>query len=464
MHDKQDIERLTPRQRDVLELLAKGLTNEDIAGVLGIAFATVRNHVTAVLSILEVTNRTEATACYLSAQARVTQADALLARPAIAVLPLVALDDTPRAATIASAITRDLTNLFARSTWFPVIAQVSTAGVRALGLTSQALGERLGARFLVDGALRMTEHEWLLDVQIDDCTTGHMLWTARYAFPLEDLFAHELEICATVVAHAYPVLVRHVQARLRRESEVRDLAAWELTHHGMDLCATRDRHANGVAIGNFERALALDSTLTLAYFGRGLAAYDAVLNQWGDVAAERDALADAAERCMTLAPHVGEGYYLQARYFQTRGDHQRAVPMLELAVSHNPSLAQGYALLAQTLHLSGRSDEALERMRQAMRLGPRAFVAGLANLHWMRNEYAEALSAAEDAVVVAPRYTFARVLAAVSAHHLGQHQRAHEHLTRLRRDYPPFDSASFGRIFGDVDAVSQIGRTLALMD
>ena len=53
-------ELLTPRQLEVLELLAKGLTNREIARVLEIAPGTAKNHVAAVLEALEVTNRTEA--------------------------------------------------------------------------------------------------------------------------------------------------------------------------------------------------------------------------------------------------------------------------------------------------------------------------------------------------------------------------------------------------------------------
>ncbi len=51
---------LTPRQREVGELLAKGLTNKEIARVLGISADTVKNHVAAILDVLDVTNRTEA--------------------------------------------------------------------------------------------------------------------------------------------------------------------------------------------------------------------------------------------------------------------------------------------------------------------------------------------------------------------------------------------------------------------
>lgn len=51
---------LTGRERDVLELLAAGLRNRAIADQLGLSEKTVRNHVSAVLLKLQVTDRTAA--------------------------------------------------------------------------------------------------------------------------------------------------------------------------------------------------------------------------------------------------------------------------------------------------------------------------------------------------------------------------------------------------------------------
>lgn len=51
---------LTPRQREVAELLVRGLTNREIGDVLGIRMGTVKNYVEAILAVLEVSNRTEA--------------------------------------------------------------------------------------------------------------------------------------------------------------------------------------------------------------------------------------------------------------------------------------------------------------------------------------------------------------------------------------------------------------------
>ena len=52
---------LTSREREVLELVAKGYSNQAIADELFITLKTVKTHVSNILSKLEVDDRTQAT-------------------------------------------------------------------------------------------------------------------------------------------------------------------------------------------------------------------------------------------------------------------------------------------------------------------------------------------------------------------------------------------------------------------
>jgi len=56
---------LTPRELQILELLAQGSTNKQIAGSLDISDNTVRHHVNSIMEKLQVSDRTEAVAMAL---------------------------------------------------------------------------------------------------------------------------------------------------------------------------------------------------------------------------------------------------------------------------------------------------------------------------------------------------------------------------------------------------------------
>ena len=60
LQEDPPVEKLTPRQAEVLESLSRGLTNKDIARQLGISDRSVDEHVEALLQKIGASNRTEA--------------------------------------------------------------------------------------------------------------------------------------------------------------------------------------------------------------------------------------------------------------------------------------------------------------------------------------------------------------------------------------------------------------------
>lgn len=57
--DKKRLCPLSPRKTEVLEAIVQGLSNKDIADALGISHQTVKNHITAILAELQVSDRTQ---------------------------------------------------------------------------------------------------------------------------------------------------------------------------------------------------------------------------------------------------------------------------------------------------------------------------------------------------------------------------------------------------------------------
>ncbi len=363
------VEKVSPRQRDVLQLTAKGLTNQEIGLVLGMSPETVRTHLSAIFARLHVSNRAEAAAAYAAwdastkpwmgtpphgrADASSTRVAEILSRPAIAILPMIALDHDPHTLPAAAGLSRDLVVLFSRWCWFPVIAHSSTRDVRALGDTNQEIGARLGARFLIDGSLRASSTTYRLNICVTDTLTGSVVWAQNFDFARYDLFVAQDQVCQAVVAAVYPCLVASVKETLPPFPHAADVDAWEVAHHAFTLHDRRDRESNQKAQAGFSIAIHRDPTLVLGHFGLGLSAFDIILNQWGPIGPEVDRLAGCADRCIELAPHMAEGYYLQARAQQSRGDPDRSIDLLEQAIGHNPSFALAHVLLPRCCSFRG---------------------------------------------------------------------------------------------------------------
>lgn len=458
------IDALSSRQREVLQLMARGQSNKEIAHHLGISAETARTHATSILARLGMSNRTEAAAAYLRwtgrAPARPDEelATRVLQRPAIAVLPISLSVESAAASSLAVALARELTTLLSRWCWFPVVAHAAASDPRALGDTSCAIGLRLGARFLVDGALHLGGDPWRLTVHVIDASTGFCVGSERCDLTEASWFSALDEVCSSIVAAVYPRLIATVGAEANEAAHV-DLPAWQLAHLALSAQERRDVASHRRADQALEAALARDGSLVLAHFGRGLGAYDTLLNQWGPPATAMDRLSRAAARCLELAPQHAEGYFLSARRLQASGEHARAQPLLRTAIERNPSFAPAYAVLAQTLLLTGDDDEGMRRMRQACRLDPRSFVTGLAVAHFIRGEYEEAHLEIERALASNPRYPFAHAVAAASCWWLGDAKQAARHATDLSELAADFDAAGFSRTFGERnEAVSRMAR------
>jgi DNA-binding NarL/FixJ family response regulator len=60
------VDSLTEREKEILRLIAEGLTNKEIAGRVHLSEKTVRNHITTIFMKLDVSHRTQAAIYYLN--------------------------------------------------------------------------------------------------------------------------------------------------------------------------------------------------------------------------------------------------------------------------------------------------------------------------------------------------------------------------------------------------------------
>ena len=63
--ENPNLQKLTPRERDIARLVSTGKTNKEIAGELFLSEGTIRNNIVIIMEKLEVTNRTQLSREYL---------------------------------------------------------------------------------------------------------------------------------------------------------------------------------------------------------------------------------------------------------------------------------------------------------------------------------------------------------------------------------------------------------------
>jgi adenylate cyclase len=399
---------LTPRQFEVLALIAQGRSNREIGEALGIALGTVRNHVSAVIESLEVTNRTEAAVAlrelHTGAPGSNTRAALAVARrPAIAVLPFDSFSADPEQGYLADGIVEDLVTQLSRWRWFPVIARSSTLAYKGRAVDVKQAGGELGARYVVEGSVKRAGRRIRVNVQLIDATTGNHVWAQIYDREWADLFALEDDLAETLVAAIEPALGRSERGRAAAERPER-LDAWSALQRGLGHVFAQTRRDLPIGRQWIERACELDPSFAPAYSGLALCCGIELAYGWGASPGETIARGyQAAMRAVELDPEDAAGHAVLAAAECFGGKRDAGLARFEHATELNPSLPGAQHGLGVEYRHVGRLDAATFHLEHAIRLSPHdfmahAFHAALGTVDLMRGDFERALTRATKSI------------------------------------------------------------------
>lgn len=404
------LSQITPRQLEILNLVAKGLRNQEIAELLGISLSTVKVHVAAILKTLDVANRTEAVFEYRVALREEDDAMHPLAtvardigRPAIAILPFEVEGEADEETSLVTALHQDLVRRMSKWRWFPVLSTSATRDLDSARADFRQLGGQLGAVYAVLGRIQSHGVRHRVHVELIEVASEQVLWSTRHEFREREIFEIQDLVCRTVASQIAPELVR-ADAQIARGEPAPGFEAWSLASKGMWHVMRATSDASVAALETIERALALDGALVMAWYAKAAAHYQRVFHQWSDSPAEDLAgFQSAASRCLELDPTDSSSHEIFGFSRLIEGRHPEAIHHLERAILLNPSNAQAYSELGQTFALSGRPDEGLAHLEEALRLAPTGDSAwsaegGIAIAHLMAGRPAESEHWAQRAI------------------------------------------------------------------
>ena len=382
-------------------------------------------------------------------------------KPSIAVLPFVNMSGDPDQNYLSDGIAEDIITELARDRGLFVIARNSSFAFRG---NADAAGTRLGVRYVLEGSLRKAGNRIRVTAQLLETATGRNIWAERYDRDLEDIFAVQDELTASIVA-AIPGRIASALVRKSHHRSPQQLDGYDLYLRGRELANQHRRDELPQARALFEQAIQRDPALARAHAWLA----DLSLQAWWKTRAARDwAAADEhSDRAIRLDAedsfcHACRGQVLlfQRNYDGSRHHFGRAVAL-------SPNDADIGAMFAMFLMYTGNPGEAVDRVQAAMRLNPyhpQWYVEGLALSLMHARRYGEAIkifSSLEE-----PTYYMHACLAAC----LVALDRKEEALVQRRRLFelnPNWTSESFRgdpyRNEADIEHIGDLMRRVAAL-
>lgn len=304
----------------------------------------------------------------------------------LAVMPFDVMAKEADAHLLADGLADDLIHALSRYHHFAVIARLSSFALRDSGFDAREIGQSLGARYLLQGTLRLSDNQLRVTIRLSDTSKGTEIWTERYDRAISDLFEIQDEITQLVVAAVAPS-VSELERMRSRQKAPSDLTAWENYHRGVEEMYSFETSKQDDAVRFFEKAIQTDPAFSQPYAGKayalnikcsGVVYHDGPLFSPGRFNTDLEAAMAAAQTAVRLAPRNALPWFVLSRTEVLRGNSEAAIDAARTAIDLNPFSFSAQIGLAIALLHSGRMVEALEPIETALgwrKAGPFVWVA-----------------------------------------------------------------------------------------
>ena len=361
----------------------------------------------------------------------------------VAVLPFKFTGSNTEVASLAEGLSEEIVTGLSRFSYLRVISRSSTLRYASETDDVRAVGKTLGARYVMEGTLRLAGSMLRVSVQLVDSSTGAHLWAETYDRPFnsEDIFALQDDLVPRIVstvADQYGALVHSMSESLRgkspgqysaHEAVLRAFGYWERM--------TPEEHAEVRDILEAAVAVAPDHSDCLA---------ELAMIYWHEYAfgynLEPDPLGRAratAQRAVASAPtsHFAHCALATGLFFQK--DYLAFRPVAERALALNRMDSSTAAILGNMIAYAGDWEYGLGIVERAIDLNPHhagwyhyvAFCDA-----YRKRDYRGALASALK--VNMPAYHWPHVYLAAVYGQLGEQQRGQAALRELHALVPNF--------------------------
>ena len=351
--------------------------------------------------------------------------------PALAVMPFlgVAGDDV-----LGHGVASEIINELARNKHLRLIARDSSFALANENLMAQELGERLGARYLVEGTARRFQDSLIADVQLVDTRDGSIVWGDRFSATAEDILQVQRMIAGTIAGSLHSSM-RETEKHAILGAAPRDLDVYELTLRGMARKHQFSPETTRTGRADFEEAIRRDPNYAPAFAELArLDLIDMALQLTGERQfSQLEHVIGRLGRAIELDPNLPSAYQALSQALIYTGEVQQAVAAARRAVELGPSDADGLLFLGVALFASGEMTEALRTIERALQLNPvrpAYYCFFHALILWGNERLEEALEETEECLRKAPNFSAAELYRVIVLVGLGRLDEARARLAK----------------------------------
>ena len=310
-------------------------------------------------------------------------ADDVAATPAapeksLAVLPFASLSRDPEDEIFADGVTEEILNALAQIPGLRVAGRSSSFSFKGKNEDLRSVGAKLNVATILEGTLRRAGTRLRITVQLIDAADGYQLWSERYERVIEDVFAVQDEIAATI-AERLRLSLSVERGAATGKAPTTNLAAYSLYLKGRTLLYQRGLSIPK-AVDCFKQAVVLDPEYAQAWAGLADGYTTSGYSGFGAARVVMPQALEAARRALVLDPDLAEAHSaLACAAMLYELDYALAEREFKRALELNPNYPQARAWygLFFLQWVSGRDEEALVELTRLYELDP---LSGYANV------------------------------------------------------------------------------------
>ena len=361
------------------------------------------------------------------------------ARIAVAVLPFLNLSPDLESAYFCDGLTEELIYVLSKKPALRVVARASSFQFKGIAQDVRIIGSKLGAQYLVDGAVRRSAGEVRVTVSLISVADGCQIWAERYDREMAGILEIQDEIARSIAA-ALSATVSAGPPAASPVRPVKDQAAYDLYLKGRYFWNQRTEEGFARAVQCYEQVILRDGEFARAYAGLAETYVLMMMHNLKAPAVVMPQARTAALAAVSIDPELASARSsLAAVRMLFDRDPEAAEKEWQHALQIDPDYATAWHWYAVfCLSPQGRDREALEAIQQAERLDP--FSIPIANdagfVLYFARRYEETVEQCRKTLSLNPHFYRAIYLTGLALAAEARYAEAVEHCLKARALMP----------------------------